>query len=206
MVNKSFLYKNIFSQEEVNQILNFFKNQPIATKNYLNFDKNLDYHIEDSFAHTFIKPKIQALIGDHHFENGSYKECIQPYTIHIDNYAWWDDTYTFKAEENHQCFLLIPLVTSPKLRTVTFDIFYEKRYEMGEPMPSEWLGIKNTLDLEDFSHCKPETREQIQYLPVDRDLEWQAGDVIRWHKNQLHCSTDFAKYDLVKKFVLLGLA
>lgn len=204
---KSCVYKNVFSQGEVDLILDYFARLPVANELNGNIDKNLDYHVKSSLAYKLIKPKINSIIGEHNFQNGSYKECTSPYTVHIDNRAWWDDgtTYTFDVEQKHECFLLIPLVTDTRFRTVIFDVLSADKYLMGEIMPQEWLGEKNSLDLQDFSHIKSDTKEQVQYLPLDIDAVWQAGDVIRWHRNQLHCSSDYAKYSLTKKFILLGI-
>jgi len=204
---KARVYKDIFVQSEIQEILNYFAERPIATVNANgNLDKNLDYHIESSLAYNLIKPKITTILGEHSFQNGSYKECVCPYPTHIDNQAWWTDkAYTFNVEQQHECFLLIPLTFDTRFRTVIFDVLSEERLEMGEPMPQAWMQGKNNLTLKDFTHFKDETREQLQYLPIDMDITWQVGDIIRWHKNQLHCSTNFAQFGLIKKFVLLGI-
>ena len=209
-MQKSKIYHNVFTESEIEQILNYFAKRPIASVNATtgNLDKNVDYHIPYSIAHRLIKPKIQNLFGDHSFQNGSYKECVSPYPTHIDNYAWWaDKAYTFDVEIRHQCFILIPLVFGKEFRTVLFDILSPYRLEIGEAVPTHWLSkYENNLNLDDFGHCKEEVKQQIKYLPVNQDITWQLGDIFYWHRNQLHCSTNFAQYGVTKKFVILGIA
>ena len=207
-MTKARVYRSVFDDSEVEKILNYFQHRPTVyvNPNNGNIDKNLDYNRPVSAVHRLIQPKITNLLGEHTFQNGSYKECVVPYPTHIDNQAWWEDkAYTFDTDPQHECFLLIPLVSDARFRTVMFDILSTDRLEIGAPMPATWLGDRNNLEMDDFSHCELETQTQIAHLPVELDVSWQAGDVIRWHRNQLHCSTNFARYGLVKKFILLGI-
>jgi len=58
--------------------------------------------------------------------------------------------------------------------------------------------------LEEFG--KKPARSQLKRLPIDAVAEWKIGNVITWHKDQLHCSTNFAKYNLRKKMIVIFIA
>ena len=116
---------NVFSQQELQVLQEWFDNKPVSAIEPTGIqNKNLDYHVETSAAFQVIKPKVNSLIGsDHEFATGSYKECPQPYQIHIDHYAFQQKNHSFSNKQKHELALLIPLSQGPEFKTIMFDIF-----------------------------------------------------------------------------------
>ena len=207
---KSVCYKNVFSKDEMAELISWQDNQPVAnTETHFKIsNKNLDYHIEGSTADRIIKPKLNQLIGnDHQFSTGSYKECATPYTTHVDHYNFQSHHYMFSSEKRYNCACLIPMIEDARFKTVFFDIFTESDIKMGAPFPVGWLTEKdNGLDLEDFGHFEEGTKKQLKHLPLDQAVTWELGSMLVWNRNQLHTSSNFSKYGLIKKFIVIFIA
>lgn len=195
------VYKNIFSIDEINQIIDFYQNKPDAKTESHVINKNLEYHRPVDFLYKLLNPKINQILGtNHEFYTGSYKECLRPYPLHT------DDTQThmrlgtvmgFSNRVIHNVALLIPLVEGPEFKTITFNIFSKK------DLVNKRLTTANELLPDDFTHTNFNT---ISRLPVDVVYNWHLGDVLSWDRSQYHISADFAKYGLIKKFLILFMA
>lgn len=209
---KSKIYENLWTLEELTYLQSHFDSQLYTNTQEVNGvlwckNKNLDYHVPDTPVYEIIRPKIQAILGDHEMANGAYKESHFPYSTHVDGYYRPDFKENIIDDHlNRDIAVLIPLVEGPHYNTVTFDC-YDGAYEgMGEPFKSEWLSASNNLDLELFTHIRPEVRKDIPKLPLDKIYNWHLGSCFTWPRDQLHSSTDFAKHGLVKKFIVLFIA
>lgn len=210
MFDTSDVYSNVFTLDEINALRADMHQRPVAAEKPGIAVKNLDYHLEDSVARQIIKPKIDQVIGpDHDFCNGSYKQSTAPYTTHVDNIVFRTDSrlYMFNTEKNHDCVLLIPLVEDPEFRTILYHVYnHTDNLGMGDPLPEKYLNSSNDLNPNWFTHFREPTASQLNRLPVDRVYQWKLGDILMWPCSQLHSSTDFAKYGLVKKFVVIFLS
>ena len=102
--------------------------------------------------------------------------------------------------------VLIPLVENEHFNTVTFKCYDSNYGGQGDPFKPEWLTSSNDLDLELFTHIRPEVRKDISKLPFDKMFNWKLGSCFMWPRDQLHSSTDFGKYGLLKKFMILFIA
>jgi hypothetical protein len=194
------VYTDVFSPEEIQSIIEFYSSKSIAAKDQYSKNKNLEYQIPEDFSYQMLNPKITELLGEHEFATGAYKECVQPYALHVDGYDAHESTgtiTTFATGKKHNAALLIPLVEGLGYKTVTF-----KCYSDNNNIKSEWLGNTNTLNFEEYQHCN----RVITRLPVDIEYSWRLGDVLLWNRNQLHASANFTRFGVTKKFLILFIA
>ena len=202
-------YENVFSLEELEKLTNWFNLIPLSENQGLDpqgsVNKQLDYDRPISLVHKIIRPKINQILGpDHIFSAGSYKELKVPYATHIDNAAYISlSNSEATGDKKYEAAILIPLIENEKFNTVVFDIDDQINLPMGGEMPNSWLGPENDLDLDDFDHVPEPARSQIKKLPVAFVAQWKLGNVIVWRRNQLHASTNFAKFGLTKKFIIV---
>ena len=198
----STVYNNILSIDEINQILNFYKYKSDVKSEPYVINKNLEYHIPTDFSYKLLNPKLNQILGtQHEFYTGAYKECIKPYPLHTDDNQTHQDLGTvtsFSDNHIHNVALLIPLVEGPEFKTVTFNIFSK------EDLNSKRLSSSNELTTNDFTHIY--NFNLLSKLPIDTVYNWKLGDVLSWDRSQYHISADFAKYGLVKKFLILFMA
>jgi hypothetical protein len=195
------VYQNIFSKDEIESIINFYESKEFAKIDHWSKNKNLEYQIPEDFSYQMLNPKLNKILGEHEFATGAYKECTQPYGLHVDNYEAHQDTNTitsFASVKKHNKALLIPLVEGPAYKTVTFNCHsITNSYDL-----SKWHGDKNSLDPLEFPH---ET-QKITLLPVDVEYSWRIGDILTWDRDQLHISADFTRFGVTKKFLILFIA
>jgi hypothetical protein len=205
------IFKNVFSDSEVNTLLDYYQDQPVAAIDELhtgNINKNIDYQLESSLAFKVIRPKLNQLFGpDHKISSGCYKELTTPYPLHIDNMAV--QTYQFQHEKKYNSAALIPLVSGEHFKTAVFKIYGD---EIFKKFDEESLTENNDIDLDLFSHHDEyksydvDLKDQIRRAPIDQIVTWKAGDVFTWRTDQLHCSTNFKKYNLTKKFIVIWVS
>lgn len=201
VMNKSTIYENVLTASEINDILSFYSDKTdTQTENGI-VNKNLEYHIPDNFIYKLLYPKLSKILGpSHDFDGGAYKEGNTAYGIHVDTgNAHYEigSSLLSTSEKQHDVSVLIPLVEGPKFKTVTFDIFDDGNYH---DKLAGYQQTRNQLLAEDFSH---ENFTIIQNLPVDIEFEWRLGSVLVWPRTQWHASTNFAQYNVVKKFLIL---
>lgn len=207
MSNSFQVFDSVFTVDEINQLRMDQHQRPIAGSVNNIQDKCLDYQLPMSVAHRIIKPKLDSLIGpDHEFSTGCYKDAWAPYRTHIDNTEFQTNNYKFGVTKRYNLSVLIPLVEDPEFRTVLFDVHSNENLGMGQPLPEKYLTSNNNLDLAWFSHMNGVALEQIPRIPLDSVWQWKLGSFIVWSRTQLHSSTDFSKFGLCKKFVIIFLA
>ena len=210
------IHKNLFNLKEITILQKYFDTKPYTNVQTVNGvlwckNKNLDYHVPNTFVHSLVKPKIKALLGDHEMSMGSYKECVWPYGTHTDADARYDfdGIHRVKTTVEHNRSMVIPLCEGPYFNTIVFncsDTNGNVFHGTSLPFRSEWLNSSNTLDLDTVDHIPLDVRSTMSKLPLDQLMPWALGDVLSWDRNQLHCSTNFAKYGLVKKFIVIFIA
>jgi len=204
--HQSYIFENVFSLEEINLLRQDQHTRPNSQSGDSNLVKNIDYHKPYSRAYKIIKPKLDKIIGpDHQFTNGCYREATKPYATHIDNYAFHAPFYSFEGAKKYSCAVLIPLLEDPEFRTIVFDVHSHEDLGMGQPLPEKFLTGHNDLDPAWFSHIEEPARSQISKFTVDKVFNWKLGNMITWSRTQLHASTDFSKFGLCKKFVILWI-
>jgi hypothetical protein len=195
------VYSNVLSPVEIKSIIDFYKGKSVAAEDQWSRNKNLEYQITNDFSYQVLHPKLTAILGEHEFATGAHKECVQPYSIHVDAYQAHDSTgtiTTFAKNKKHNKAVLIPLVEGPHYKTVTFSCYSENNnYQL-----SLCTQEKNFLDPAEFTHCDP----RITHLPVEIEYTWRLGDILCWDRNQLHANADFARHGLTKQFLILFIA
>ena len=214
---QSTIYENFLTLEEIAQIQEYFDSQPcshLEEKNGLTcINKNLDYQIPGSFMYKIVRPKIQEIIGDHEVANSSFKENRIPYPLHIDS-LYRPDFQKNIIDNNmrRNLAILIPLVEGEHFNTILFDLYDSTQIGIEMMMPKYYeqtfsdTPILNDLDLSRFEHIDERIKKYINKLPVDKIYNWKLGSCITWDRNQLHCSTDFSKYNLSKNCIVLFIA
>lgn len=210
-MKKTQVFKSIFTPEEIASLKKDFDRKPDLPNPHADYkgfvDRNLDYTMPLSVAHRIIKPKLDRVLGpDHEFSSGAYKYGTGPVTPHIDNLASRQRYRTFSETPKYQCGLLIPMVEGPEYKTVTFDVFSKELFTQDDEIPQQWLTGHNDLDLEDFGHVPEPNRSRLNQLPVDTVYTWRIGDCLSWHSEQLHLSTNYARFGLTKTYVLMFIA
>jgi hypothetical protein len=195
------VYSNVFTKEEIDSIIKFYESKEIKARDQWSNNKYLEYQIPEDFSYKLLNPKLTEILGEHEFATGTYKECIQPYGLHIDAYQAHQETNTitsFSSAKKHNKALLIPLVEGPAYKTVTFKCYSQvNRLDI-----SDWYGDKNSLDPTEFRH----ERRNLTLLPVDVEYSWRLGDMLTWDRDQLHISADFTRFGVTKKFLVLFIA
>ena len=195
------IYSNVFTQEEIDLIIEFYESKEIKATDHWSNNKYLEYQVPEDFSYQVLNPKLTEILGDHEFDTGAYKECVQPYGLHVDAYKAHQDTNTitsFSSAKKHNKALLIPLVEGPAYKTVTFKCYSStNNYNL-----SNWYGDKNLLNTKEFGH----ERRNITLLPVDVEYSWRLGDILTWDRDQLHISADFTRFEVTKKFLILFIA
>jgi len=210
MHTHSQIFENVFSIDEINLLRQDQARRPVGERDDNSINKDLDYHLTHSVACRIIRPKLDVLIGkDHVMSTGSYKEEWKPFATHTDTLSYHASNYSYhndyQSHSKNECVVLIPLVQDPEFKTVIFDIHGGEELGYGQVLPEKFLTSANNLDQFWFSHMAEPARRQITKLPVDQVFEWKLGNVVTWPRSALHCSTDFAKYGLLKKFIIMFL-
>lgn len=208
MIESSKILENLFTHEEIALLNKDCDNRPVSTTdNSVNINKNLDYHLTDSVSCKIIRPKFDLLFGpDHAMSNGCYKIKSQPYKTHVDNNLFLQPHGSHTNTEKYNTAVLIPLVEDKNFCTITFKVFSEEQCGMGRLLPKKFETGSNQFDLTELDHIDEPARQQIQRFDIDQVFRWKIGSAFAWHKNQLHTSTNFAKFGLVKKFIILFIA
>jgi hypothetical protein len=201
--HKSKVYKNILELKTIESIKEFYKNQPEQHAEVGIVNKNLEYHIPENFIYKTMNPILNEIIGnDHEFDTGSYKSSKKPYILHVDSRKQQDlypDCMSFGSKTiRHNKAVLIPLVEGDNFRTITFKVWsdFNPSYEQMVQNSTD----ENNLVLTDFDHDK--NFSLIKKLPIDIDYRHTLGDILVWDRNQWHISNNFAKFGLVKQFLI----
>lgn len=203
----SLVYKKVIPVEVINSIIKFYDSEPDRHTEPGIINKNLEYHIPENFIFETLNPYLNEILGsDHEFSTGSYKSSNRPYIIHVDSRMQLD-AYSSMSFDSGQVkknkAVLIPLVEGPEFRTITFNGWSDFNPTYTELRTCQ-TDTKNHLLREDFGHER--MFDIINYLPIDVDYQWELGDVLVWDRNQWHISSDFARYNKTKKFLVLFIA
>jgi hypothetical protein len=207
--------ENVFTKAEINQLIDYFAAKPVAHRHEpaKTANKNLDYDLHDSLVYQIVRPKLAAILDDpnHKFFAGAYKEYEVPYPLHIDNTVP-TASQVFESDKKHKTAFLIPLMEGEDLYTAMFDVFMpvghsfkigttdEDKVKELRPFLHE---ITSGINLDMFDHIEEPFKSMLPYIPVDKIQKWKLGSVITWHFDQLHCSTNFAKHGITKKFMVI---
>jgi hypothetical protein len=196
------VYSDVLTKKEIDLIIDFYQSMEIKSTDQWSNNKYLEYQIPEDFSYQLLNPKITRILGDHEFATGAYKECVRPYSLHVDTYAAHDktDITNFSHNITHNKALLIPLVQGPAYKTVTFKCYSPTN----DYILSDWYGDKNSLDPEEFGHAH--AHGDVTLLPVDVEYQWRTGDILTWDRDQLHISSDFTRFGITKKFLILFIA
>jgi hypothetical protein len=208
MNQPSKIISDMFTATEIALLVQDCDIRPVAEiDNSINISKNFDYQISGSASNKIIKPKLDKLFGpEHTVSQGCYKIISAPYGTHIDNDGFRQQHYAHSHDAKFETAVLIPLVEDPRFCTITFDIFTDEIHGMSKLLPAKFETGSNSFDLTELDHIAQPAREQISRFNIDTVFRWKLGSAVTWHKNQLHTSTNFAKFGLVKKFIIIFVA
>jgi hypothetical protein len=202
------IINNAFTDTEIKKIqkcCDYLPVDKIEKNNTIN--KNLSYNVDLSPLRSIIKPKINKYIGeDHIVATSSYKECFQPYPLHFDTYSNHKELeiYDFSSGiQKYNVAVLIPLVEGIQFKTAVFNINYNKQNINNDYLNEEWLVSNNDLNVCDYDHLSNNILCNLNKLPLIEELPWNLGSIITWDRNKLHCSSNFEKFNVVKKMIVL---
>jgi hypothetical protein len=204
----------VFTDTEIDKFHKLSARSPSLIETFKNVNKNLHYNIPISPFRALIQPKVEKIIGaDAVVSGSSYKECLYPYQLHFDTQTSLD--YYNKNVAQYQAFnigvikynlvFLIPLVEDNRFKTAIFNVDdpLQNYSDKGTVLQANWLNSTNNLDINDYDHLPEQDLKHINKLPLIDEFTWKLGSVIVWNRNKLHCSSNFAKHNLVKKMIVL---
>ncbi len=186
------IFQNVLQPEDISAILEFYQHKP---------DAKTESYIPEDFSYQLLHGKIEKILGPHEFDTGAYKECIKPYPLHSDSMpeSGIESVMSFGTKKNLNLAILIPLVEGDEFCTVVFDCYSTQDLKnKQQPTP-------NQLKQQDFGHCANQW-PMLNRLPIVDVYHWRVGDMFIWDRQQYHVSADFARYGLVKKFLIMFVA
>jgi len=207
-------FHNVFTHEEIKQLINFYASLPVSNTKYLpdgrlfRIIKNSEYNLEDQAAFKILNPKLTEILGPHQFTGGHWMDSYSPFCVHIDNISNYNQrgVSVFEAETHKNIGVLIPLCEHEHFKTIFFDClldnldpgYLDKLSNVNNPeLSSEFMTL--------VDHHSDEEYNKIKKIKLDCIVDWKIGDVFSWPRDQLHCSSNFAKYNLNKQAIVLWL-
>jgi hypothetical protein len=203
--------KNMLTLDEVNELINIFKNHPADNKIYKNTGPttlDLKSYIEHPLI-TKILSLIENSIGSFEITTAFFFQTTFPHIIHNDD--------TFELPDNVYKAITLPLCmegfsgTYPKL--CFFDQFYfhgpSKFFNGDNAIPTYYN--KQVYDYKDisglvsasfiyrdnyFTHLKP---QWLEGLSLHSTLDWVPGSALIFDSVRLHCASDFRKLGIKSK-------
>lgn len=203
MVNAT-VHQNVIPIATINTLLDHYATVDDHNTEQDVINKGLGYFLDDDISRELLHPIFQELLGDHLFDTGSYKEEIRPYGIHTDSrdiHLAIEGMMLFgDASRTHNNVCIIPLVEGPEFKTAIFNVWDTDNPAPDYQPPAD--SKDNGEDWVDFDHCPP----WINKLDVDIVYEWKLGDILAWDREMWHTSNNFAKFDVVKKFIIVCMS
>lgn len=206
------VHDNIFTQEEIAELNQYYAGLPVVSDKHLPNGKllrkmkNSEYNFEDQLPYQIIHPKLEKLLGRHHFTGGHYLDAHQPFVCHVDNISFYNESGVpvYEDPDHKNTGVLIPLVEGEHFNTVFFDHYYK----LLTPGYMEEIAQNSDTELEPeimdlLDHHRPEDLPHIKKFKLDCVGNWKIGRVLTWGRDQLHCSSNFAKYGLTKQAIVL---
>jgi len=205
---------DFLTHDQVQLLLKEFDRQPYTVEKTKQLDdktiiynrhKNNHYNHPASIAHRLVYPNLEAVIGQHTMDHGSFLESHYPYTIHVDTHANFKNKDFFSHNENTlNLGILISLNEDPNFNTVFFDHFTEI-YDVTNPpvVASKNTTSKYSLDDVNLSHLTAEEQAYAKDLEITDIYQWKIGHAVIWPRNQLHVSSNFYPTGKQKKALVL---
>jgi hypothetical protein len=190
---------NIISQEEIAQFKQYF--QTNFDKKYLNWqvgDKIIDHRLLiDSSSPEF---EIVRRIVANNFTDvadfwSAYQRQTNPHGIHIDDYG--SDKTLFRYT------YVLAMDTEPRFKTI---VWKEKCWDNDtlHAYVTEWgklrrlkKKVSNISEVEDLEHTYDENQQSYlaDYLTLDGTYYYKAGSAALFDATQLHCTSNWRKYN-----------
>jgi hypothetical protein len=203
--------KNILTVEEVNCLIEIFKNQPTDNKIYKNTGPvtlDLKSNINNPIIIKIIA-SIENSIGPFEITAAFFFQTEFPHIIHNDD--------SFELPDNVYKAITLPLSmegfsdTYPKL--CFFNQFYfhgpSKFFNGDDSIPTYYnkqvYDYHNVSELVDapfadndnyFTHLKP---QWLEGLSLHSALDWIPGNALVFDSTRLHCASDFRKLGIRSK-------
>jgi len=208
------IFNNVFSPDEISQLINFYSALPISnTRYYPNGElvrhmKNSEYNLQDQLPYKILNPKLRNILGDHCFTGGHWMDSYSPFRLHIDNISSYNQQGipVFNSPLHQNIGVLIPLCEHQHFQTIFFDYLldtFELNFLHKIYSPSNSELSEEFMNLVD--HHSSEECNRIKKFKLDCVLDWKIGSVLSWPRNQIHCSSNFKKYNLNKQAIVLWL-
>ena len=208
------IFNNIFTHSEIDHLINFYSTLPIAnTKHYPNGDlvrhiKHSVYDRQDQVPYKIINSKLTAILGDHSFTGGHWMDSYSPFRLHNDNISSYNKrgVPVFESPLHQNIGVLIPLCEHEHFQTIFFDYMLDTfEPDFSNDIYSSDESELSTEFMKLVDHHSDEECNHIKKFKLDCLLNWKIGSVLCWPRNQLHCSSNFKKYNLNKQAIVLWL-
>lgn len=209
------VFSGVFDRSEIDALTAFYHELPVSNSRYhtngqlIRTMKHSQYNLTDRTPYKILSPKLQTILGQHEFSGGHYMDAHLPFELHVDSISAYkrNAVKIFDAPAQQNKGVLIPLSENVHFHTVFFQ-HYRDKFDMSDIYDvvagiSPPVVTESWLDLMD--HHDPDWFDCIGRLTLDRVASWHLGDVICWSRNQLHCSSNFAKHGLTKQAIVLWI-
>jgi len=208
------IFDNVFTTLEIDQLIDFYSTLPITnTRHYPNGElvrqmKNSEYNLSDQVPYKILKSKLTSVLGEHCFTGGHWMDSYSPFRLHIDNISSYDKQGipVFESPLHQNIGVLIPLCEHKHFQTIFFDYMldtFEHDFSNEVYTPGDTELSPEFMELVD--HHTAEECNHIKKFKLNCVLDWKIGSVLTWPRNQLHCSSNFKKYNLNKQAIVLWL-
>ena len=210
------LLPNFISIDEVDQLIDHFKNQPYTATTYIDVNlknivkhkhKNSNYDQKNSLVYNILHGKISAIIGDHQMSHGSLLESHYPVRVHVDTPEQFDTDNFYNLNRTNQYLniaLLISLNEHPSFCTVFFDLVTPKLV-IPDNSPDELSLVSESYPDLKFDHHTPVQNAFMKQLTITDVYRWKTGSAVIWPRSQVHCSSNFYGHGLTKDALVLFL-
>jgi len=201
---------NAISISLLEELIEFYDTQPISNVRYrdngdiFRYMKHPLYDDHQLLPYQILNPILNSLIGEHAFDGGHYLDAIWPFTAHFDTNEIFKsrNILTHDCKNSSNLGILIPFSENKNFRTVFFDYFLEHESKKKLSIPDNPTENDPSL-MEMLDHHSDEEFQILKYIPVSDVAEWRMGSIIVWPRHQLHCSSNFAKFNLTKQALVL---
>lgn len=201
-------YPGLLTPEETDEILHWLKDRPYTKEKYgpgqtatdiLHYrNKNIDFHLPDSVVRKIVFPKLSSLlqIPDLTPTHSAFLESHYPFSLHVDTVKTFDnEQFSSTNEHSNERAVLIALNESTDFQTVFFDLHTDNLDEYYEKIPTMIpdLPVPVYDNTNDLSHLSNRARNLLRHYNITRAeaLTWKKGSALSWHRQQMHCSSNF---------------
>lgn len=196
------VYANIFTEDEIQSLLNFFeKDDEFLPNNDNQYERTKDLDWTDSWPRHILKTKLDSILEPYEVETIFINRTKTHFGIHADTGSYHQLIY-----KN----VLIPLEYKGPSYTIFFNNHLNRtqarlcknpvHVKENEEIISDYQEISNYNKFTKFDNVayskyfRHTNIEELNGLTFDCAYEWNIGDLVTWDRTQLHCASEEHDY------------